>query len=111
MLAQIKNVAFFTLDLSRDTSPTYASSTSDVLLATVAQWIRKTIPELFQITIWLINRQSSYENEFLEVSKNSEFQVQGKFCYTVDRLEDKKRFQVQGKFCYTVDRLEDKKTL
>ena len=39
----------------------------------IAQRIKKTTPEFFQITILLINRQSSYKNEFLEVYKNSEY--------------------------------------
>ena len=35
--------------------------------------IRRQFLNFFQITILLFNRQSSYENAFLEVSKNSEF--------------------------------------
>ena len=65
---RFKNVAFLRLTnhviLAQHTHP----EISAVLLVRVAQWIKKTIPENFQITILLINRQPSYK-----VFKNSKF--------------------------------------
>ena len=63
MLEQDYAFSLLRLTLLRDLTKTTFPENYAVLPVCVAQWTQKTIPEFFQITIALLDRQNPYENK------------------------------------------------